>query len=266
MHIQRVRRRRGRASVRWVVLWPPQLPTWADGVRAVLLSLSLRAGCTRSSACLTRTMASRFRFGRVRGKAPRRGSNASAGAALHGVRGVSCVKTTRIVAVHRVMNVRQLLGMPEVCEQQQGVATGGVSAGAFRVVLYTDALRLLFTRELGAAGFQLWTVTFPVCNGFNDVSSSSSSSSRPVGLGRGTRPSRARRVRAGRATSEVRGPCVTHPDEKPYRRDGDALTGEEVRSCETTAERRELLLRARWRLPSRPLSLPTTYSLSPARR
>ena len=43
-----------------------------------------RAGCTRSSACLTRTMASRFRFGRVRGKAPRRGGNASAGAALHG--------------------------------------------------------------------------------------------------------------------------------------------------------------------------------------
>ena len=122
----------------------------------------------RSSACLTRTMASRFRFGRVCGKAPRRGSNASAGAALHGARGVSCVKTTRIVAVHRVMNVRQLLGMPEVCEQQQGVATGGVSAGAFRVVLYTDALRLLFTRELGAVGFQLWTVTFPVCNGFND--------------------------------------------------------------------------------------------------
>ena len=165
----------------------------------------------RSSACLTRTMASRFRFGRVRGKAPRRGSNASAGAALHDARGVSCVKTTRIVAVHRVMNVRQLLGMPEVCEQQQGVATGGVSAGAFRVVLYTDALRLLFTRELGAAGFQLWTVTFPVCNGFNDVSSSSSSSSRPVGLGRGTRPSRARRVRAGRATSEVRGALCDAP-------------------------------------------------------
>ena len=211
-------------------------------------------------------MASRFRFGRVRGKAPRRGSNASAGAALHDARGVSCVKTTRIVAVHRVMNVRQLLGMPEVCEQQQGVATGGVSAGAFRVVLYTDALRLLFTRELGAAGFQLWTVTFPVCNGFNDVSSYHHHHLDPWDLVVGRDPvARGGSVRGARQAKSA-GPCVTHPDEKPYRRDGDALTGEEVRSCETTAERRELLLRARWRLPSRPLSLPTTYSLSPARR